>query len=273
VLLHFVPVRAHKEETMTATSHHRGSIDVVVLLLPLLLSVFAQDETTTTTTATRTPEGTYKHLAEQKMSEMCEYLTRWKLDVLSGGGDGSVPVQDLYHGALPERLLFQWCSESSRCRSLYHQEKALNLTLFRALASKELRLRTHTSISDLRLQYLCGGGGGAEESPSLENLDRRLWTLNMLAARSEEPIRCDVNHRLVLNEDTATFRCECLEAHTCDDNLYDTTLFHVLVIILSVLAALFFGVSVHMDSQTLEAFSKINNSPRKLWEVLRNAGV
>ena len=149
--------------------------------------------------------------------------------------------------SMPNMLttLIAWCAEDPICSYEYRIDKLRggNNTVFAYLARKALSRfpNLNSPLDGLICQH---------EGQTLGVL-RELWTL-ILTHERRIGIMCDHNHDLVLNSDGVTVSCACNVNSTCNDAVYNTAFFTILVILLFIMATMIFITSLQRTLQERE---------------------
>jgi len=179
-----------------------------------------------------------------------------------------------------EQQLFVWCIENSECTRIYHQEEFINKTIFSYLASSTVFQYGDSVNLHSELYTLLCNGEEEEETASESNLfnestvfidavltermTKKVWIARLLANRADQLPECDVNHRLVVNYDSLTAQCECIEQRQCSDTLFNNTYFYVISITILVVVLLFAVGSFYQMSQSLTSKATIRKNTNEI---------
>lgn len=206
-------------------------------------------------------------------SNICDRLLLHKgVDTLSG--DINNKKSTLSQITLSERemieTLFQYCVSDPVCSRLYHQEFRKNITVFNYLlnpsvyaesgisskTSEGVLESSSSSMERFGLLYpvesmLCS------QEKEISEINRQLWLLQLISKRSSDPILCDVNHLLVVDENDLTTFCVCRPDRICTDHLYDLVLFYLVLILMGILTLMFLGGNIIKIYTQLKSMDKV----------------
>jgi hypothetical protein len=139
--------------------------------------------------------------------------------------------------ASSREVIANWCAEDSLCADVFHQDEGVNMTVFTYLAESTIR-RYGGNLNMPLMRAFCGG------DTTLEDVQKMLWTNLLLAQRSENQIICGINERLVVNHQSLSTKCECMEDQDCSGNESQTTA--IIIMFAFILAAVAIGTCVSL---------------------------
>ena len=172
--------------------------------------------------------------------------------------DGNITAE--YEAELTAEKLFTWCISDQRCCADYHQDYRQNFTIFRHLLEPKISsVGGMTLFSDL----LCTG-------KDLEEINQYLWLSYLSKERVAGVPLCDVNHHLVFNEGDLKYECLCKSDRACSDNLFETVLYTVAVILILVLSFMFLGGNIYKQVMYLKALRRVTTE-KQIKNVLKKA--
>ena len=153
-------------------------------------------------------------------------------------------------------ILFDWCVNEPKCSHNYHQIAGkTNFTVFRHLVQPQL-------AEDFDI---IGWAGKLLCENTEKEIIKELSLLRLSANREMAHPTCDIMHRLIFDAKSMKFECTCDPNTQCSDDLFDQTLYRLLLIVILIAAIAFLIKTIYQiitiskisDNVGIKAFLRI----------------
>lgn len=170
-------------------------------------------------------------------------------------------LSSVYDDSSMVEKLFNWCVNDARCCADYHQDYRQNFTIFRHLLEPKFDSQKEYGLMTLFKDLLCN-------DKELEEINKYLWLSYLSKERIKGAPLCDVNHHLVFNQHELKYECQCKSDRACTDKLFDLVPFYIVLVLIGVLALLFFGGNIYKQATEIQTLARAT-SDKKAAEVLK----
>ncbi len=187
----------------------------------------------------------------QNGTDICEYLT------------GLYESTGIKHSDSHKitQTLFRWCTEDDRCSQFFNPSQGrANVTVFTFLSKPTIQ-ENHSNLYWPLLELLC------TQDATLESISKRLWISTLMANRDNLLPLCDVNHKLVIDSDTLSVSCVCMENRACSDSMFELTLFYLILAVLGLMVICYLIFNMYKMAEEIKFMKKITPPAGKHTDV------